>query len=47
MQDIYQYAKKIDTINHFYLEVVNKINQYKGDNLRDADCRLVFYLSFN
>lgn len=27
---------KLIQINHFYLEVVNKINQYKGGNLRDA-----------
>jgi len=39
--------RKLIQINHFYLEVVNKINQYKGGNLRDAGCRLVFYLSFN
>ena len=38
---------KLIQINHFYLEVVNKINQYKGGNLRDADCRLVFYLSLH
>ena len=47
VQDIYQYAKKIDTNKSFLSEVVNKINQYKGGNLRDADYRLVFYLSFN
>lgn len=31
---------KLIQINHFYLEVINKINQYKGGNLRDAVCRL-------
>ena len=37
---------KLIQINHFYLEVVNKINQYKGGNLRDAVCRLVFIYRF-
>lgn len=37
---------KLIQINHFYLEVVNKINQYKGGNLRDADCRHFFMIIY-
>ena len=37
---------KLIQINHFYLEVVNKINQYKGGNLRDAVCRQLFFIAF-